>query len=212
MIFNKVFINSRKGIRPRTPIFAQSIIRILEQAWLLASAEQNSMIRSAHILVALLTAPELYQVALRASPRFELFPIDTMKRQFLEICEPSIENQHHTAPSTIQENPSSLQQKVNTTPTLDQYTTNLTKKARQGRIDPVIGREFEIRLMLDILMRRRQNNPILTGDPGVGKTEVVEGLALKIVNHQVPDIHKKCTAACAGYGLITSGCQCKRRI
>lgn len=67
------------------------------------------------------------------------------------------------------------------TPALDQYTINLTEKAKNGGIDPVIGREYEIRLMLDILMRRRQNNPILTGEPGVGKTAVVEGLALKLL-------------------------------
>ncbi|MDR8253689.1 hypothetical protein FPK88_28090, partial [Acinetobacter baumannii] len=65
--------------------------------------------------------------------------------------------------------------KTQKTPALDQYTINLTEKAKNGGIDPVIGREYEIRLMLDILMRRRQNNPILTGEPGVGKTAVVEG-------------------------------------
>jgi type VI secretion system protein VasG len=66
------------------------------------------------------------------------------------------------------------------TPALDQFTTNLTQRARDGKIDPVIGRDGEIRQVIDILMRRRQNNPILTGEAGVGKTAVVEGLALRI--------------------------------
>jgi type VI secretion system protein VasG len=115
-------------------------------------------------------------MAFRASSLFELIPIDTIKHKFLDICKNSNEqsaletqttsvSQHGTDIS----NPSPVK-----SPALDQYTINLTEKAKKGQIDPVIGREFEIRLMLDILMRRRQNNPILTGEPGVGKTAVVE--------------------------------------
>ena len=72
------------------------------------------------------------------------------------------------------------------TPALDQYTINLTERARKGEIDPVIGREAEVRQMVDILIRRRQNNPILTGEAGVGKTAVVEGLAVRIAQGDVP--------------------------
>ena len=72
------------------------------------------------------------------------------------------------------------------TPALDQFTINLTERARQGQIDPVIGRDSEIRQMVDILIRRRQNNPILTGEAGVGKTAVVEGFALRIAAGDVP--------------------------
>jgi type VI secretion system protein VasG len=72
------------------------------------------------------------------------------------------------------------------TPALDTYTSNLTQRAREGKIDPVIGREGEIRQTIDILMRRRQNNPIMTGEAGVGKTAVVEGLALRIAADDVP--------------------------
>src|SRR5690606_4071318 len=135
-----------------------------------------------------LTASDLYQIAARASSLFELFPIDTMKHKFLDSCSYSIEQEseqkeHYQDPTIY---PEQLEQTSKKTPALDQYTINLTEKAKNGAIDPVIGREFEIRLMLDILMRRRQNNPILTGEPGVGKTAVVEGLALKIANNQVP--------------------------
>ena len=192
-----------------TPIFAQSIIRLLEQAWLLASAEQNPVIRTGHILVALLTAPDLHQMALRASSQFELFPIDTMKHKFLDLCSNSIEHDvlQETAPSESTEPAQHLAK--NKTPALDQYTINLTQKAQSGLIDPVIGREFEIRLMLDILMRRRQNNPILTGEPGVGKTAVVEGLALKIVNNQVPDALKNVQLHTLDMGLLQAGASVK---
>jgi len=95
------------------------------------------------------------------------------------------------------------------TPALDQYTINLTEKAQNGGIDPVIGREFEIRLMLDILMRRRQNNPILTGEPGVGKTAVVEGLALKIAQGLVPEALKNVQLHSLDMGLLQAGASVK---
>src|SRR5204863_8194895 len=71
-------------------------------------------------------------------------------------------------------------------PALDQFTINLTDRARKGKIDPVVGRDSEVRQMVDILIRRRQNNPILTGEAGVGKTAVVEGFALRIADDDVP--------------------------
>ncbi|WP_180095198.1 MULTISPECIES: type VI secretion system ATPase TssH [unclassified Acinetobacter] len=194
----------------RTPIFAQSIVRLLEQAWLLASAEQNPQIRSGHLLVALLTAPDLYQIAARASSLFDLLPIDTIKHKFLDLCLKSIENEDLATASPDEK--SAAQTNATTpvkTPALDQYTINLTEKAKNGGIDPVIGREFEIRLMLDILMRRRQNNPILTGEPGVGKTAVVEGLALKIATNQVPDALKNVSIHTLDMGLLQAGASVK---
>lgn len=195
----------------RTPIFAKSIVRLLEQSWLLASADQNPVIRSGHILVALLTAADLYQLAIRASSMFDLFPIDTMKHKYLEICKDSVESE--VAAKTTENNEISSnisdESKSNKTPALDQYTINLTEKAKKGGIDPVIGREFEIRLMLDILMRRRQNNPILTGEPGVGKTAVVEGLALKIANNLVPDALKNVQLHVLDMGLLQAGASVK---
>ncbi|MBP5992508.1 MAG: type VI secretion system ATPase TssH [Acinetobacter sp.] len=198
----------------RTPIFAKSIVRLLEQAWLLASAEKNPVIRSGHLLVALLTAPDLYQIAIRASSLFDLFPIDTMKHKFLDICVKSAEQQSETD-NVQSQNGEQASTDGNSetaapkTPALDQYTINLTEKALKGGIDPVIGREFEIRLMLDILMRRRQNNPILTGEPGVGKTAVVEGLALKIANNEVPDTLKNVHLHVLDMGLLQAGASVK---
>ncbi len=148
-------------------------------------------------------------MALRASSQFELFPIDTMKHKFLDLCSNSIEQDVLQEPAPIESTDPAQHLLKNKTPALDQYTINLTQKAQNGLIDPVIGREFEIRLMLDILMRRRQNNPILTGEPGVGKTAVVEGLALKIVNNQVPDALKNVQLHTLDMGLLQAGASVK---
>lgn len=194
----------------RTPIFALSIVRLFEQAWLVASAEKLPVIRSSHLLIALLTATDLHQIATRASAHLIMLPIDTIKHQFLDICRNSTEC--HTTPMAQSETdlPSSpTRPSTSQTPALDQYTINLTQKAQNGQIDPVIGREHEIRLMLDILMRRRQNNPILTGEPGVGKTAVVEGLALKIAQNTVPDALKNVQLHTLDMGLLQAGASVK---
>ncbi|MDH0032149.1 MULTISPECIES: type VI secretion system ATPase TssH [unclassified Acinetobacter] len=208
----KESINALPKGNTRTPIFTKSIVRLFEQAWLLASAEQNPIIRSSHLFIALLTAPDLQQIAFRASSLFELFPIDTMKHKFLDICgksseQPATEN-YVTSVLTSNQTPAVATTTVKT-PALDQYTINLTEKAKNGQIDPVIGREFEIRLMLDILMRRRQNNPILTGEPGVGKTAVVEGLALKISQGLVPEALRNVQLHVLDMGLLQAGASVK---
>ena len=185
-------------------------MRLFEQAWLVASAEQIPVIRSSHLLVALLTAPDLFQIASRASNLLESVPIDTMKHQFLQICRDSIESdQTKQADTASAATPVATAPVRSPTPALDQYTINLTQKAQKGEIDPVIGREHEIRLMLDILMRRRQNNPILTGEPGVGKTAVVEGLALKIAQNDVPEALKNVQLHTLDMGLLQAGASVK---
>ncbi|KAF1016755.1 MAG: Protein ClpV1 [Stenotrophomonas maltophilia] len=95
------------------------------------------------------------------------------------------------------------------TPALDQFTTNLTQRARDGKIDPVIGRDGEIRQVIDILMRRRQNNPILTGEAGVGKTAVVEGLARRIADKNVPDVLQGVELHTLDMGLLQAGASVK---
>lgn len=193
----------------RTPIFSSSIIHLLKQAWLLASAESDSVIRSSHLLVALLTATDLYQMAIRASRIFDLFPIDSLKHKFNDICKSSDEFQSINQSTSSDLKPENEPPQELKTPTLNQYTVNLTEKAKNGQIDPVIGRENEIRIMLDILMRRRQNNPILTGEPGVGKTAVVEGLALKIANGKVPDELLHVQLHVLDIGLLQAGASVK---
>src|SRR5207253_4350586 len=95
------------------------------------------------------------------------------------------------------------------TPALDQFTVNLTERARQGELDPVIGRDAEIRQVVDILTRRRQNNPILTGEAGVGKTAVVEGFALRIVAGDVPPALKNVAVRTLDLGLLQAGAGAK---
>ena len=94
-------------------------------------------------------------------------------------------------------------------PALDQYTVNLTEQARHGQIDPVLGRHAEIRQMVDILTRRRQNNPILTGEAGVGKTAVVEGLALRIAVDDVPPALRNVELRMLDLGLLQAGASVK---
>src|SRR5262249_34676433 len=91
------------------------------------------------------------------------------------------------------------------TPALDQFTFDLTERARKGDIDPVIGRDSEIELIIEILMRRRQNNPILTGEAGVGKTAVVEGLALRVVSGDVPRPLRGVVLRTLDIGLLQAG-------
>jgi type VI secretion system protein VasG len=197
----------------RTPVFSVPLSRLLEQAWLLASIDnETSKIRSGHLLIALLTVADLRQSAIRTSKYFDEFPIDTIKHNLLELCTLSSETDVSThTPETIEEETitdshTSAKQK---TPALDQFTINLTERARNGEIDPVIGREFEIRQMMDILMRRRQNNPILTGEAGVGKTAVVEGMALKISQGQVPPALQKVEIHTLDMRLMQAGASVK---
>src|SRR5262249_9673746 len=91
------------------------------------------------------------------------------------------------------------------TPALDQFTQNLTERAKKGELDAVVGRDNEIRQVIDILTRRRQNNPILTGEAGVGKTAVVEGLALRIAAGDVPEPLKNVVLRVLDLGLLQAG-------
>src|SRR6202012_5696009 len=92
---------------------------------------------------------------------------------------------------------------------LKKFTVDLTEKARKGEIDPIVGRDNEIRQVVDILMRRRQNNPILTGEAGVGKTAVVEGFALRIAAGDVPPMLKEVSLLTLDVGLLQAGASMK---
>jgi type VI secretion system protein VasG len=153
----------------RTPVFSTHLPTLLEHAWLIASLDAHTpRIRSAHLVLALLTQPDLSQLALRGSKLFVKFKLDELKHRMNELTAGSNEAATAiTAPDDTSPDAPELTANPKT-PALDQFTTNLTQRAHDGKIDPVIGREAEIRQVIDILMRRRQNNPILTGEAGVG--------------------------------------------
>ena len=176
----------------RTPVFSEQLPKLLEHAWLIASLESHhSRIRSSHLLLAMLTEPSLAQLAFRGSKLFIKFNLYDLKHKLADVTKGSDEpNEGVSSPPPVTEADVPGEQAVagapGKTPALDQFTTNLTQRAKSGKLDPVIGRDTEIRQVIDILMRRRQNNPILTGEAGVGKTAVAEGLALRIAANDVP--------------------------
>ncbi|MFM0019290.1 type VI secretion system ATPase TssH [Paraburkholderia azotifigens] len=196
----------------RTPVFSVHLIALFEQAWLIASLDsQIARIRSGHLLLALLSAPDLAQFAQRMSPLFAEVRVTELKHRFNELTQGSRESE---TVSTTGEEAASMEDPARAnaaskTPALDTYTTNLTQRAREGHIDPVIGREAEIRQTIDILMRRRQNNPIMTGEAGVGKTAVVEGLALRIAADDVPPPLRGVALHVLDMGLLQAGASVK---
>ncbi|KWN17747.1 type VI secretion system ATPase TssH [Burkholderia ubonensis] len=200
----------------RTPVFSVHLIALFEQAWLIASLDsQLGRIRSGHLLLALLTAPDLAQFAQRMSAQFAEIRVTDLKHKFDEITAGSSEAEPRQAEAgdggdgdapALDAAPAGGPSK---TPALDTYTTNLTQRARDGKIDPVIGREAEIRQAIDILMRRRQNNPIMTGEAGVGKTAVVEGLALRIAADDVPPPLSGVALHVLDMGLLQAGASVK---
>ncbi len=197
----------------RTPVFSPHLIALFEQAWLIASLDtQIGRIRSGHLLLALLSAPDLAQFAQRMSARLAEVPVAELKHRFDELTEGSVEALPRDAERSAAQEEQAQEQTAagpSKTPALDTYTTDLTQRAREGRVDPVIGREGEIRQTIDILMRRRQNNPILTGEPGVGKTAVVEGLALRIAEGDVPGPLRNVALRVLDMGLLQAGASVK---
>ncbi|MGK5023966.1 type VI secretion system ATPase TssH [Janthinobacterium sp. RB2R34] len=194
----------------RTPVFSRHLPLLFEHAWLIASlgAGQAAAIRSRHLLLALLTEPELSQLAYRGSKLFARFSVEQLKHHPDKLTAGSTEEASATPqPSETPDNTVAIQ--ASPTPALDQFTTDLTQLARDGKLDPVIGRENEIRQAVDILLRRRQNNPILTGEAGVGKTAVVEGLALRIAAGDVPEVLQGARIHALDMGLLQAGASVK---
>ncbi|MFL9979040.1 type VI secretion system ATPase TssH [Paraburkholderia graminis] len=205
-----------KNGNTRTPVFSKHLIDLLEQAWLIASLDsQIGRIRSGHLLLALLSAPDLAQFAERMSPLLRDVPVTELKHNFDELTAGSREVERANDAQNTEHDASdiagseSVPGAPSRTPALDTYTSNLTQRAREGKIDPVIGREGEIRQTIDILMRRRQNNPIMTGEAGVGKTAVVEGLALRIAADDVPAPLKGVALHVLDMGLLQAGASVK---
>jgi type VI secretion system protein VasG len=205
-------ISQFKNGNTRTPVFSTHLPVLLEHGWLIASLDSHSArIRSGHLLLALLSEPSLKQLAVRSSKLFSYLPVEALKHKLPELTAQSVEAQSAvvTQEPGSQVDPTVQVATPDRNPALDQFTTNLTERARQGKVDPVIGRDPEIRQCIDILMRRRQNSPILTGEAGVGKTAVVEGLALRIASGDVPPSLLSVAIHTLDMGLLQAGASVK---
>ena len=193
----------------RTPGWTPSLIRMFTEAWSIGSLEFGAagQIRSGFVILALLSDEELARIIQGIGKELQKIEPESLKKILPAIMEDSGEYAlEPAAAGPAAAGPSGGVAKVGgKTPNLDQYTVNLTENAKAGKIDPVLGRDFEIRQVIDILTRRRQNNPILTGEAGVGKTAVVEGFAVRIVSGDVPDVLKNVTLRTLDLALLQAG-------
>ena len=161
------------------PSFSPLLIEMLQEAWLLGSLEHNQIqLRTATIFLSLVLNATRY-LPTSAANYLNQINKENLRQSLITLAEGSTESQaKQTTPTQITNDADKS--------VLSRFAENLTEKALAGNIDPVLARDEEIDLMIDILSRRRKNNPIVVGDAGVGKSALIEGLALRIVNKQVP--------------------------
>ncbi len=187
----------------RTPAFSPTIVKMLSEAWSIGSLDYGaSRIRSGFTILALLTEDGLFRIVRDVSREMQKIEPDALRKQFAALVAGSPEDEEAEAPAAIAPG---APRKPGKTQHLDQFTIDLTANARAGKIDPVLGRDFEIRQLIDILTRRRQNNPILTGEAGVGKSAVVEGFATRIAQGDVPPPLRNVTIRTLDLALLQAG-------
>ncbi|HQP85977.1 MAG TPA: type VI secretion system ATPase TssH [Thermoanaerobaculia bacterium] len=193
----------------RTPALSPRIPRLIEKAWVVASIEYGaSRVRSGHLVQVLLTDEDLSRLTREISKDLAGISVEQLTKTFPDVVKGSAEDREAQALSEAPGaagGPDVAMGVPGKTKSLDQYTEDLTAKARAGKIDPILGRDFEIRQVIDILTRRRQNNPILTGEAGVGKTAVVEGFAQRIAQGDVPGPLKNVAVRTLDLGLLQAG-------
>lgn len=185
------------------PVFSPLLVEWLRDGWLLASAEmQSSELRGGILLLALLHSASRY-VPPAAARLLTGINRDRLRQDFADWTRESAEsvmlNADKSAPTAVRSEESLLAR----------YAKNMTEDARQGRLDPVLCRDSEIDLMIDILCRRRKNNPVVVGEAGVGKSALIEGLALRIVAGQVPDKLKNTDIMTLDLGALQAGASVK---
>ncbi|BED90879.1 ClpV1 family T6SS ATPase [Pseudoalteromonas sp. MM1] len=183
-----------------SPSLSVHVTSLLKQSWLSTSIEfTDNQIRSAYVIYTLVKDDTLSSLVTRCSKLFNKIEPGQLLHAWPEIVAQSQER-NHSVQSTASQSATNSK-----TPSLDQFTVDLTAQAKAGKIDPILGRDFEIRQMVDILTRRRQNNPILTGEAGVGKTAVVEGLALRIAQKDVPAVLQNVKIHSLDLALLQAG-------
>jgi type VI secretion system protein VasG len=190
----------------------------VEQGWLYASLMYNShQVRTGHLLVAMVKTSGLRNALNAISGQFKKINADTLLEEFKDIVAGSPEEmlQAHDgsklagAAQPGEYSAAMPPAQMGKQAALKQFSVDLTEAARQGELDPIVGRDDEIRQLIDILMRRRQNNPILTGEAGVGKTAVVEGFALRIAAGEVPPPLRDVSIRTLDLGLLQAGASMK---
>ncbi|HUE91584.1 type VI secretion system ATPase TssH [Pseudomonas sp.] len=189
-----------KGGCTRTPAFSNQAVGLLEDAVLQASMQNQQSVRSGLLLLALLERDERRALLLNSASSLLRIPREALRSNLQEWCASSRESVAVGAAKPGKATKAGAEPSL-----LEQFTQDLTEDARNGRIDPIVGRDGEIRQCIDILLRRRQNNPILVGAPGVGKTAVVEGLALRIAAGDVPPPLKDVSVRVLDLGLLQAG-------
>ncbi|MBR8175919.1 type VI secretion system ATPase TssH [Burkholderia ambifaria] len=209
---------------PRTlrgmPALSRQLATVLEDAWAHATADDpDDSIRSGHLLQAIVDAPHVLRTQ-RAWPLLSVSSAQirrVLPRLGRRSCENAVDEPVSARKADSARDPHATGTPTSATaahpaPTraiehdaLARFTLDLTEKARRGEIDPVFGRDREIRQMIDVLARRRKNNPILVGEPGVGKTALVEGLALRVIDGGVPETIRGTRILTLDLGLLQAG-------
>ncbi len=197
--------------------FSPHLEDAVERGWVFASLLfGENRVRTGHVVVGLLKTPNLRNVFLNLSQEFSNLKLETLTDQFAKITAGSPEESLGSADQAGAAGVSPGETSGSMAPgpmgkqeALGRFSVDLTEKARKGEIDPILGRDNEIRQIIDILMRRRQNNPILTGEAGVGKTAVVEGFALRIARGDVPPALKEVVLRTLDLGLLQAGASMK---
>jgi type VI secretion system protein VasG len=184
------------------PVFSPALLDLIEQAWVVASVHHGlDGVRSANLLEALLANPST--AGSPAGQALSAVSADQLRDRLAELVQGSVENKPTSRGSRARLADDAGSGAGDTA--LSLYTHPVTQHAREGKIDPIFGRDVEIRQMIDILSRRRKNNPILVGEAGVGKTAVVEGLALRIASGDVPDSLKDTEIVSLDLGSLQAG-------
>lgn len=195
---------------------SEQVERIVERGWVYGSLMfQSSQVRTGHLIIGGLKTTSLRSALLGISRQFECVRVDTLTEEFDRIVGGSPEEMLGASDGSFagalpgEASGAIAPAQLGKQEALKRFTTDLTEQARQGKMDPVVGRDEEIRQVVDILMRRRQNNPILIGEAGVGKTAVVEGFAQRIARGDVPPSLQAVSLRALDVGLLQAGASMK---
>ena len=190
----------------RPPALNQNLVDMAREAWLIGSIDYGQRAtRTGHLLCALVCDESLARIAAGASSEFEKISPEALRKDLSDIVAQTDEAGEPADAGPAAAGGAAQPMGPTKTPGLDQYTIDLTMQAKNGDIDPVLGRDAEVRQIIDILTRRRQNNPILTGEAGVGKTAVVEGFAQRIADGDVPPVLENVSIRTLDLGLLQAG-------